>query len=177
MGVNLTYFKIIKTHSTVVCSTFYTTPCFRQFVAFKKISQTVYIFLHPWCRLWTFDCRLCTVECLGHWNVSWWGLLEPFMSTVYSVQSTVYNILCTLYTVSCTVYTIHCTLYVYTLQRTVESVQCTMHSVQYILALYSLHCKLYSVHYTVPWCGAELGFIISPGPGGDGGQWPLASQT
>ena len=53
MGVKLTYLnnEIIKTHSTVVFSKFYTTRFFRQFVALKKISQTVNIFMHPWCSM------------------------------------------------------------------------------------------------------------------------------
>ena len=49
MGVKLTYlnYEIIETHSNVISSQFYTTRFFRQFVALKKISQTVYIFMHP----------------------------------------------------------------------------------------------------------------------------------
>ena len=48
-GCKINYFiyEIIKTHSTVAFSKFYTTHFFRQFVALKRISQPVYIFMQP----------------------------------------------------------------------------------------------------------------------------------
>ena len=49
MSVKFKYlnYEIIKMNSTVAFQKNYITHFFRQFVALKKISLTVYIFMHP----------------------------------------------------------------------------------------------------------------------------------
>ena len=56
-GVKSTCFnhEIIKTHSTVAFSTFYTTHFFRQFVAFKKNLVDSLHFYSPLLRVWHFQ--------------------------------------------------------------------------------------------------------------------------
>ena len=45
--INMFYHEIIKTHSTVAFSTFYTTHFFRQFVALKKSHRQFFYFYSP----------------------------------------------------------------------------------------------------------------------------------